>query len=342
MFRLCSLTILVAIFLTAPLSQGADKKDADNKKDNGGLREAELKFADGSAVRVLLLQDNVDIVTKFGKLSIPINDVKRIEFGVHTSDEVAKKIEDAIRRFGSDTFTQREAAGKDLINIGAAALPALKAASKSPDQEIAQRARASMDRIKERVPAAQLRLKVEDFIQTSEFPVQGRIVISTFKVRTAYFGDLDLKVADLRSLRLTAGGGLDALEVTVDAARYSIQDMTQWMDTGITADGDTALSIAASGQVSLRQGGGGQFLTGPAGSIQFQRNNGTLYPPGALLAKIGENGNIFVVGERFESNQKLEGKLFLQIAPSPWGDNMCSGSFKLKINGGKKEANGDE
>jgi hypothetical protein len=313
----------------------------EGKKDNPGVREVEVRFADGSTVRALLIQDKLEIVTKYGKLTVPSTEVRRIEFGLHTSDELSKKIDDAIRRLASDTFKDRDLAAQELVSLGAAAYPALKNAAKSADQEIGQRAKTALEKIRDRVPVAQLRVKPEDFIQTNEFPIQGKITMSTIKVRTAYFGDLDLKVADLRGIRLTSGGG-DVQEVTVDATRYSLQDMSQWLDTGIAVDVDTPLTIAASGQVNLREGVGAQFMTGPAGNRAFARGRGDMpYPPGALLGRIGDNGAIFVIGERFENSPKQEGKLFVQIAPSPYSDN-CSGSYKLKISGGRKEAAAEE
>lgn len=336
MFRCAGLLSLVSVtaLLAAP-----DPNDA--KKENQGVREVEVRFADGSSVRALLIQEKLEIVTKYGKLTVPSAEVRRIEFGLHTSEELGRKIDEAIRRLTSDTFKDRDLAAQELVSIGAAAYPPLKNAAKSTDQEIAQRAKTALEKIRDRVPAAMLRIKPDDFIQTNEFPIQGKITMSTIKVRTAYFGDLDLKVADLRGIRLTACGG-DLSEVTVDATRYSLQDMSQWLDTGIVVDTDTPLTIAASGQVNLREGVGAQFMTGPAGNRAFGRGRGDMpYPPGALLGRVGENGTIFVIGERYENSPKLEGKLFVQIAPSPYSEN-CSGSFKLKISGGRKETPSEE
>ena len=327
MMRPVALASLVLTLGAQALAQSDSKKDA--------MREAEVKFADGSAVKVLLLQETLEVVTRYGKLSVPMTDVKKIEFGLHVTEELSRKIDDAIRRLGSDTFNQREAAGKELVAIGAPAFAALKAASKSGDQEIANRAKQAVELIRAKVPAGQLRTKLEDVIQANEFPIQGRITATTIKVRTAYFGDLDLKVTELRTIRWTAGGGGE-IELLVDASRYSSQEMSQWMDTGITVDPDGKLEISASGQVSLRNGGGPQFITGPGGSMQFQRQNNTPYPPGALIGRIGDSGQLFVVGEKYESSSKPEGKLFLLVAPSPWGD-PCSGTFKIKVSGGHKE-----
>ena len=58
------------------------------------------------------------------------------------------------------------------------------------------------------------------------------------------------------------------------------------------------------------------------------QNNG-----GALLGKIGENGTPFLIGDQYEATPDVEGKLFLQIGPSPWGCDS-TGKYDLVIKRG--------
>jgi hypothetical protein len=51
--------------------------------------------------------------------------------------------------------------------------------------------------------------------------------------------------------------------------------------------------------------------------------------PGQLVGKIGESGETFVIGDRFEGTPSSEGKLYLQINPSPYSP-QCSGSYDVK------------
>jgi hypothetical protein len=265
---------------------------------------------------------------------VPVTEIRRIEFGLHTSEALLAKIEAAIRQLTSDSFPQREEATKELIGYGAAAYPALKIAAVSSDQEVMRRAKAAMDRIRDRVPAAKLNVRPDDFMQTNEFPVQGRIVQPTLKARTAYFGDRDLQIADLRAIRWTMGGN-DTHEFALDPGPYSNQDMSQWLDTGIVLE--DAATITAAGQININPNNGNGYMTGPAGHRNYQANNGLTFRPGALLGKIGEDGTTFLVGERHESAKRAaEGKLYLQVMPGPWG-NPFSGAYKIKVAGGRKE-----
>jgi hypothetical protein len=341
MSRHLRLALIVLVAFVGSGRADTEKVDkSEKKKDAPGLREAEVKFTDGSTVRVLMMQETIEVVTKYGKLVVPTNEVRKIDFGMHIAPEIARRIDDAIAKLGSDTFNLREEAGKELVSLGPQAYPALKNAARSKDIEVAARAKTLIEKIKEKFAAGQLRIREEDVIQTSEFTMSGRISSPAIKVRTAYFGDLEVKIGQLRNIRWTAGVS-EGAEVVVDATKFGGQDAV-WMDTGVTVDTENPLQITAAGQVNLREGvGGNRFMSGPNGRAEYMnQGNGIAHAPGALIGKIGENGNIFVVGEKYDSTPMSEGKLFLQIVQNPWG-NQSSGSYKVKVGGGRKEASGE-
>lgn len=324
------------VFLSLTLVSGLAFAGGDDRKDAASLREAEVRFADGSTVKVLLLQEDIEVETKYGKLKVPTHEIRRIEFGVHLSEELAKKVADAIRRLSSDTFKDRETAGKDLLHLGAGAFPALKVAAKSPDLEISQRAQTVIEQLRKKLPAAELRAKEQDLILTHEFPVHGRILSPIFKVRTAYFGDLDLKITELRAMRWTAGSN-EPVELAVDAGTYGGAAENQWLKTEVEGDAEAKLVIEASGQIDLfGQERPGQIFSGPEGCKQAGQRNGT-YLPGTLLGRIGEQGEIFVIGKHAEHTINKAGKLYLRIVPLP-GSEGSTGNYKVKIEGGRKVA----
>src|SRR6516164_7552359 len=59
---------------------------------------AEVRFGDGSIVRMTLLQENLEVQTKYGKLTIPLSEVRRVEFGLHVPPEVNQQITQSIKR----------------------------------------------------------------------------------------------------------------------------------------------------------------------------------------------------------------------------------------------------
>jgi hypothetical protein len=297
------------------------------EKEPGKPPEVEVRFADGSNVRMVLVQEHLDVATRYGKLTIPLQEIRRIDFGLHLPEGVGKKVEDAVKRLGSESFKDREAASQELVDLGAYAYPAVQNALKSTDLEVAQRAAEVIKRLREKVPADELRLPASDRVQTVEFPVTGRLVSPTIRARSAYFGDVQLKLAELRSIRWTTIPA--EVEVTVDAAKHGSPN-SPWLDTGVEVSADGGLVVAASGQVDLWPATPGQYMTGPTG----YKGGGQAgaYAGGTLLGRVGENGKVFVIGERYEGTPNLAGKLYLLIAPSPW-NNVSAGSYTAKIAG---------
>src|ERR1700694_2206584 len=99
--------IRLALFIIATLivvSGGQTQNGAKN--DNSG--EVEILFTNGSLIRLTMVQEKIDIETLYGKLSVPLRDIRRIEFGLHVPEGMDKKVEAAIKRLGSGDFTERD------------------------------------------------------------------------------------------------------------------------------------------------------------------------------------------------------------------------------------------
>src|SRR5689334_19708334 len=100
--------------------------------------EMEARFHDGSNLCKVELQQDVVVVTKDGKVTVPASDIRRIEFGLRVPKETAVKIEHAIGRLRSGNFAEREAATKELAAFGYQAYPALRTARKNSDLEMSR------------------------------------------------------------------------------------------------------------------------------------------------------------------------------------------------------------
>jgi hypothetical protein len=319
---------IMALLITAGGFAVEPKKKVPNPN------EVEVRLSDGSRVRMLILQPSLEIETKYGKLVTPIADLRRIEFGIRPPAGQAAKIDDAIKRLGNDSYPEREKAVKELIAMGAAAYVPLYQAAKNKDAEVARRANQALEEIRKKVPENKLRVREDDLLQTSEFTIVGRILNPAIQTKSPIFGETQLNVADLRGIRWLSHQA--EVELNIDAAKYGV-NATQWMDTGIEMSPDDELTIAASGQVDLMVNGGGQYLTGPTGNAQWGQAPGSTHPPGALLGRVGNTGAVFVIGESFKGPAKGEGRLFLQISPSPWArhGNAVGGTYKVTIAGGR-------
>ena len=54
--------------------------------------DVEVRCVDDSVVKLKLLDDRLDVITKYGKLEIPAGDIRRIEFATRVTPEVAERI----------------------------------------------------------------------------------------------------------------------------------------------------------------------------------------------------------------------------------------------------------
>lgn len=322
----CLLGVVAAWCLALGLTHGQEK--ADPKKERSG--EVVVYFHDGTRVKTMILQDTLDVTTRFGKLTVPTKAIRRIEFGHRLSEEQTQKLENALKRLTSNNFQDRESAGKELIAMGRIAYPALVKAAVDADLDTTKRLDEIVKTIKQAVPADQLRSRIHDMVYTEDFTIVGKIDSGSLKARTEHFGDVTLKVIDLRSVLSTGGTG--EVNVKVDAVAYGTNN-TSWMDTGYMVNPDAKVVINASGEVDLYGNQQpGQYITGPEGNRNVGRQG--VYMPGTLVGKIGDDGALFIVGRKYEGSSPAEGKLYLRIIPLQ-GSGGSTGNYQVKITAGE-------
>jgi hypothetical protein len=333
LFALLTLATGLSLASSAPSDTPRPEGDKPPAALEMATRPVEVRFANGSTVLMSLLQDNIEIVTEFGKLKIPPTEIRYIDFGVHLSEAVRPVIERALEQLSSSNYKEREVAMKQLVDLGPQAYLALYQTTRSKDQEAAKRAQLAMKAIADKVPSRLLRLREEDRIRTTKFTVVGRVITPAIKARAEYFGDLSLRPNQLLTIRWLEGTGSN--EITIDAAKYGAA-AEQWMDTGIRLEPHLKVKITASGQVDIAPQQGGQYISGPGGlgpevGLPIRAGlRGQTVRCGALIGRIGEGGTPFVIGEMFHQAPSAEGKLYLHIQPGPWG-GVPNGSYRVRI-----------
>ncbi|MGE3808081.1 MAG: hypothetical protein AB7K24_25755 [Gemmataceae bacterium] len=319
MIRIPALIVLLALVLMSV--QAVADKTAD--KPAAKEQRIEVQFVDGSNVRMQFLQDKIEVETRYGKMTVPVEEIRRIDFAFRLSPAQAKLIDAAIADLNNETFERRQEASEKLLEIGPPALPMLAQASKSKDIEVAKRAKEAIEQIRARFPAEKLYFPDEDVVHTEKFRAIGKIVGDAFKAKSAYFSDMRILFHDLRSLRSLAHGG--EREMFVDAGKYGSADH-QWLETDVDLNAEDRLVVTATGRVDLWPQQPGQYMSEPTG-YQAGRPG---YQPGTLVGRIGANGPIFAIGNRFEGIPARRGRLHIQILKSPW-NNASTGGYEVKI-----------
>jgi hypothetical protein len=208
-FARCALAagLLAAVALARPPRGGAEDKPSDEKASRAAAKNAgavEVRLTDNSTLKLTLRDERIEVETRYGKLLIPVAEVRQVEFATRVADDVAKRVEAAVANLGSPQFRLREAASAELIALRERAYPGLLRAAKHGDAETARRAEELLAHLRETVPGDQLAIRAHDVIQTDEMKVVGRITAAALPVNTVAFGEQSLKLADVRSLRSLA------------------------------------------------------------------------------------------------------------------------------------------
>lgn len=307
----------------------------------------ELKFADGTTVQAVLADTSVVVATKYGKLTVPLADVKRIEFGFRFPEGMQAKVETVVADLGSKEFAARDKASKDILTFGEFALPALRRAMKSDSPEVVTRAQTAHEKLVKSLPAEVVELRDYDVLHTADGPIRGVIETTGFKAKTKYFGETTLSLADLRDLRPVGQSARD--EFTLSADKHAKLRWVAWHETGVDVTASTTLDISVSGRIDQWPQSPGQYMAGPGGSNGFVAGPGgggggpgvpggfpgaQQFKSGAVYGKIGENGTPFLIGEAYKGKPNEKGKLYLIIAPSHWGNDNCTGEFTVKLKAG--------
>jgi hypothetical protein len=212
-------------------------------------------MTDDSTLKLTLRDERIEFATRYGKLSIPVGDVNKIEFGLRVPDEVSKKIEAAVAALASSDFKKREQASAELLALKELAYPALLHAAGHKDAEVARRADELLEKIREAVPEEKLEVRAEDVISTSDDSrIIGRVVAASLKVSTVQFGEQQLKLTHVRSLR--------SLAYAEPEAAGNAQ-----ADPGVMTAFQGQVGKVIAFRVTGGQPGGGAVAVGPFGPV---------------------------------------------------------------------------
>lgn len=194
-FGIFAALVLVAI---APGVLPAQEPPKKGKAPPPGL--VEVRFYDDSVMKLQLKEERVEIATQFGVLQVPLAKIQRMELGIRIPEEIARKIEAAIAELTADDNKKREAAEEYLAEQKTRSIPALQSAARTAKPVEARRAKEVLARLQEQLGEDAMNVRTTDVIHTGDSKLVGRIALNVFRVYSEPFGELNLKVAYVRSL----------------------------------------------------------------------------------------------------------------------------------------------
>ncbi len=160
-------------------------------------------FADSSTLPLYLPEGKLTIATKYGKLTVPLSEIARIELGFRYPEGMEPKITAAASGLGSSDFRVREQAEKDLLAWRELSIPALRKAMMSGNPEAVRRAEDLLGKLRALLLKDGPEVVEYDVIVTEGSTIRGQLETNSIKAHTKFFGETTLKLADLRTLRNT-------------------------------------------------------------------------------------------------------------------------------------------
>jgi hypothetical protein len=168
-----------------------------------GCAPVELQMTDGSVLKVALRDQRLTLKTPYGSLSIPSQEVVRIEFATRVPAEVARRLGE----LGSTDYRARETAQSALARMGVRAFAGLTGATGHKDPEVARRAKDLLEKLRDDLPEEPPEPRPHDVIHTCDARFVGRIEGELVQVASETLGELRLRLEDVREIRVAGDGG---------------------------------------------------------------------------------------------------------------------------------------
>lgn len=293
-----------------------------------------LHLRDGSILTGKLDIKDLLVDTQFGRLTIPITSILSFRPGLDSVPEFSQKINDLIAALGADDYNQREAAQKELVNMGAKVRRVLEQRLKDEDNaERTRRIKQILEGIEEQVDdswgeeSGSKEWIQRDTIVTTDFTVVGTIVQKQFGVDSKY-GPLTVKLGDIdHGKRNQPQAQIVRRSVDVDGSHIA---QRSFKSTNIRVNAGDRISFNAEGQITMTPWGS-NAITGPDGATNYGMYSGTI-PAGCLVGRIGDSDEPFQIGSRATITAKKSGVLQLAIGMNPsYANNAYPGKYTVRV-----------
>ena len=258
--------------------------------------------------------------TVFGELSIPVGEMKRVQFGRKSDPERVAKVARLIADLASANPDRRSFAVAALREEGNFAAPELKAAAeKNADPEVKRQCDELLKALK---------IKKKDFprdddrVETLRFTFDGTVMQKTFEIHVKELGPVSVSRKDVLEIRIHRPAQVHEFKVTGENTPRA----NKWLDTKLTLRKDQRFRISASGSIMFPNWGGNTFT--PDGA--FNMGNWAGMPMGSLIGRMGPSGPMFKIGANYAGEPVGEGTLHLCLAMNVQG-MPSNGEYKVRI-----------
>jgi hypothetical protein len=336
---------------SAPDKPADPNQPTDEKPEEGGIeiprtpapqlgpKFIRLHLLDGSVISGDLSVSEIEVETSFGKLTVPIDRIRSLTPGLDSYPKVLEEIAGRIQALGSDDYKTREQAHKDLVGMGIKIQKELERFVNDENAEIKRHVGEILkemeaqaeeaEELDEEETAAQPYIRL-DTVVTTDFTVVGKVSPKQFEIASKY-GPLNVALADVTRGERDSGAR-EAFRKSITVAGQNIAQRS-FKTSGIRVRAGDKISVRAEGSIVMSPWGN-NAASGPDGAPNYGWYTPNDIPGGALVARIGDKGQIFKVGRQSTFVAKNSGLLQFAVGIQPEYANegyQYPGEYKVKL-----------
>jgi hypothetical protein len=323
------------------------------------IADVSLELLDGNIIKGTTIVNDIELITAYGKLLIPVSKVNHLEVGIGRDNAITEKAKNYLKILStSNSDDTRKGAYKDLVKLGIKAIPGINdffSEPKNISEENTYAGEFTIDNALAEIKAAgnlSNDAPMEDIItMENNYTMGGTYNFTKMDVKTEY-GNLSVPKEKIKSISVSVaiepGKGEFSFKL-MGSKNISGNTNGGWLKTGITVKAGQRFTITANGEVSLAslsntkykpdgssKAEGAADFTKPYGASEDGEYSSGGYPSyGQVIYKIGESATENLkAGAKFNGAAKTSGMLMLSIYETVYNANN-KGVYNVKVALGK-------
>jgi hypothetical protein len=317
--------------------------------------DVSLELHDGNLIKGVAQVSDVELITAYGKLNIPVTKVSHIEVGIGRDNAVIEKAKSFLKILATATTDDaRKGAYADLVKLGIKAVPAFNDFFNDPknmSEENPYTGEFSIENALTDINSAagiNSEIPIEDVItMENNYTMGGTYNFVKLDVKTEY-GNLSVPKEKIKSIDVSVMNDPGKGEYTfklVASKNISGNNNGGWLKTGIQLKAGQKFSISASGEITMASLSNNKYK--PDGSSKAEGAaewtkpytgggeedySGTGYPSyGQIVYRIGDKvGENLKAGAKFSGTAKTSGMLMLSIYETVY-NAANKGMYSVKV-----------
>ncbi|MCE3225802.1 MAG: hypothetical protein K0S32_353 [Bacteroidetes bacterium] len=321
--------------------------------------DVSLELLDGNIIKGTAMVNDIDLVTAYGKLVIPVSKINHIEVGIGRDNAVAEKAKGHLKILAtSNNEDTRKSSYTDLVKLGIKAIPAINDFFNDPkniSEESTYTGEYTIDNALTEIKASgnmSHEAPIEDIItMDNNYTMGGSYNFIKMDVKTEY-GNLSVPKEKIKSIDVSVAiepGKGDFSFKLLASKNITGNTSGGWLKTGVMLKAGQRFTITANGEVTLASLSNSKYkpdgsskaesateFTKPYGSSEDDTYSGGGYPTyGQVVYKIGDTSTENLkAGAKFNGTAKTSGMLLISIYETVYNANN-KGAYNVKVSLGK-------